>query len=105
MPLDSPARMLVDFFPICKMLASLHSTFRILIDLLPVKYYPTWLPGSDFKKDALYVRGLVSDMMDTPYEMVKRKLVYPSCCLGRRNVNERQPCRNLGLLGRHSPEI
>ncbi|THH28087.1 hypothetical protein EUX98_g6102 [Antrodiella citrinella] len=51
----SPARMLVDFFPI-------------------LKHYPTWLPGSKFKVDALYVRGLVKDMTDTPYEMVKRKL-------------------------------
>ncbi|TCD62439.1 hypothetical protein EIP91_006901 [Steccherinum ochraceum] len=51
----SPARMLVDFFPI-------------------LRHYPTWLPGSKFKVEALHVRGLVKAMMDAPYEMVKRKL-------------------------------
>ncbi|KAH8093136.1 cytochrome P450 [Cristinia sonorae] len=51
----SPARMLVDFFPI-------------------LRHYPTWLPGATFKVEALHVRGLVKSMMDTPYEMVKREL-------------------------------
>ncbi|TBU39014.1 cytochrome P450 [Dichomitus squalens] len=52
----SPGSMLVDFFPI-------------------LKGIPLWMPGSGFKRQALYVRSLVRRTLDTPYEMVKRDLM------------------------------
>ncbi|OBZ74506.1 O-methylsterigmatocystin oxidoreductase [Grifola frondosa] len=48
----SPGSMLVDFFPILKVL-------------------PIWAPGAGFKRDALKIRGLVRTMLDTPFNMVK----------------------------------
>ncbi|KAI0655744.1 cytochrome P450 [Cubamyces menziesii] len=51
----SPGSMLVDFFPI-------------------LKGIPLWAPGSGFKHRAYYVRGLIRQTLDTPFDMVKRAL-------------------------------
>ena len=43
----------------------------------PVKGIPLWAPGSGFKHRAYYVRGLIRQTLDTPFDMVKRALVSP----------------------------
>ncbi|KAI0640974.1 cytochrome P450 [Trametes meyenii] len=52
----SPGSMLVDFFPI-------------------LKNIPTWMPGAGFKRNAFRIRGLVRNLMDLPYNMVKNAMV------------------------------
>ncbi|KAI0744945.1 cytochrome P450 [Earliella scabrosa] len=51
----SPGSMLVDFFPI-------------------LKHYPLWMPGSGWMKQALFVRHVLRQSLDIPYEMVARGL-------------------------------
>ncbi|KAI0632690.1 cytochrome P450 [Trametes polyzona] len=51
----SPGSMLVDFFPILKEL-------------------PTWAPGAGFKRNAFRIRGMLRDLMDIPYNMVRTAL-------------------------------
>ncbi|EGO28626.1 hypothetical protein SERLADRAFT_413459 [Serpula lacrymans var. lacrymans S7.9] len=50
-----------------------------IVDLIPVftsvKYLPEWMPGAGFKRRAAVVRKLVRAMMQTPFEMVKKKKV------------------------------
>lgn len=72
----SPGSMLVDFFPICTFPSEppKHHCFAHKTRLT-VKYYPTWLPGSSWKTNALNVRVLVQRVMDVPYNMVKNKMV------------------------------
>ncbi|CDO69938.1 hypothetical protein BN946_scf184836.g12 [Trametes cinnabarina] len=48
----SPGSMLVDFFPL-------------------LKGIPTWMPGAGFKRNAFRVRGMVRELMNSPYNMVK----------------------------------
>jgi len=51
----SPGAMLVDFFPI-------------------LKHWPIWMPLSGFKRHALYTRGLVQSLFDTPYQYIKAQI-------------------------------
>ncbi|EGO02937.1 hypothetical protein SERLA73DRAFT_70422 [Serpula lacrymans var. lacrymans S7.3] len=60
-----------------------------IVDLIPVlKYLPEWMPGAGFKRRAAVVRKLVRAMMQTPFEMVKKKKSLGTC----------QPCFTLSLL-------
>ncbi|EGO28627.1 hypothetical protein SERLADRAFT_406107 [Serpula lacrymans var. lacrymans S7.9] len=60
-----------------------------IVDLIPVlKYLPKWMPGAGFKRRAAVVRKLVRAMMETPFEMVKKKKSLGTC----------QPCFTLSLL-------
>lgn len=43
--------------------------------MLIVKWIPLWMPGSGFKRQAHYVKSLVRQLLDTPFEMVQRRLV------------------------------
>lgn len=43
-----------------------------------VKHWPTWMPFSDFKKHAVLTRALVDDLMNTPYNWVKGRMVRPA---------------------------
>jgi len=44
-----------------------------LVDFVPVlRYMPTWLPGSAWKRKALDVRRLMQDVMHIPYEHTKQ---------------------------------
>ncbi|KAH8107960.1 cytochrome P450 monooxygenase [Cristinia sonorae] len=46
-----------------------------LVDFFPIlKYYPLWLPGSQFKRMAARTRELVQSMINAPYDMVKQRL-------------------------------
>jgi hypothetical protein len=68
----TPAAMFVDFFPICMLLFNL-GIYRI--DLLsPVKYWPTWMPLSGWKRHAMYTKSLVQQMFDIPYNYAKTQL-------------------------------
>ncbi|OSD03845.1 cytochrome P450 [Trametes coccinea BRFM310] len=51
----SPGSMLVDFFPVLKSI-------------------PTWMPGAGFKRNAFKIRGMVRELMDSPFNMVKRAM-------------------------------
>ena len=42
---------------------------------IPVKYWPTFLPGSRFKRQALETRKLVRKMITEPFQMVKDAIV------------------------------
>ena len=43
--------------------------------VLEVRYIPEWLPGAGFKRHALKARNLINDMIDMPFEFVKRNRV------------------------------
>ncbi|KAH9917065.1 cytochrome P450 [Fomitopsis serialis] len=46
-----------------------------LVDFVPIlRYMPTWLPGSAWKRKALDVRRLMQDVMHIPYEHTKQAL-------------------------------
>lgn len=70
----SPASMLVDFIPI-RGYNQCHSTAHVVLIHFTVKYYPTWLPGAEWKRRALAVRPLGKQMVNWPYDMVKEKMV------------------------------
>ena len=40
-----------------------------------MKYLPVWFPFAQFKRHALFTRGLVFKMFDTPYQWVKDQIV------------------------------
>ena len=40
-----------------------------------VRHYPLWLPGSGWMKQALYVREILRQSLDIPYEKVAQGLV------------------------------
>lgn len=48
---------------------------RDLIIITTVKHYPTWLPGSAWKRRTLKAAVLVKAMHDVPYNMVRDQLV------------------------------
>ncbi|GJE84147.1 cytochrome P450 [Phanerochaete sordida] len=46
-----------------------------LVDFLPIlKYLPTWMPGTQFKRDAATWRPQVDLMFDEPFDVVKQSL-------------------------------
>jgi hypothetical protein len=48
------------------------------------------MPFSDFKKHAVYTRALVEDLINTPYNWVKDRVVRPiNRCMGWLLVNPR----------------
>jgi len=48
----------------------------VLCDMFPMlKYLPTWFPFAQFKRHALFTRGLVSKMFDAPHQWVKNQIV------------------------------
>ena len=73
--IGGPGSLMVDLIPIRTfsiwwyLPASAHSFPGI------VKHWPTWMPFSDFKKHAVYTRVLVDDLMNTPFNWVKSRMV------------------------------
>ncbi|KAK4504360.1 hypothetical protein PRZ48_005276 [Zasmidium cellare] len=46
-----------------------------LVDFIPVlKYWPSWMPGGDFKNKARAHKKTLDDAADIPYDFVKRKM-------------------------------
>ncbi|KAH8100126.1 cytochrome P450 [Cristinia sonorae] len=46
-----------------------------LVDLLPIlKYTPSWFPGQQFARHAVYVRSLSHDMRTRPYQQVQAQM-------------------------------
>lgn len=43
--------------------------------IFAVKYVPSWMPGAGFKKQAKEWRGLAEKMLNSPFDMVNRKIV------------------------------
>jgi len=76
-----PGAMLCDMFPLCKLtIGRSHRSYVfwmwILITSSPVvKYLPAWFPFAQFKRHALFTRGLVLKMFDVPYQWVKEQVV------------------------------
>ena len=76
-----PGAMLCDMFPACEltMRTLIGSSFWTWIFMTPssglVKYLPAWFPFAQFKRHALFTRGLVFKMFDTPYQWVKGQIV------------------------------
>lgn len=73
--IGGPGSLLVDLIPICTFVL-----FTVVTRLQPtvsgvVKHWPTWMPFSDFKKHAVYTRALVDDLINTPYNWVKGRMV------------------------------
>ncbi|KAI0779913.1 cytochrome P450 [Fomes fomentarius] len=47
----------------------------MLVDFIPIlKHYPLWMPGSGWMKQALYVRKILRQSLDIPYETVAQGL-------------------------------
>lgn len=47
-----------------------------LVNALPfLRYFPSWFPGSQFHKQAEQCRMLTREMLDLPYNFVKRNMV------------------------------
>ena len=40
-----------------------------------VRHIPSWMPGAGFKRHALKTRKAVQEMINVPYEMVKKAKV------------------------------
>lgn len=40
-----------------------------------LKYVPAWFPGAEFKRQAAYVKALVSEMQKEPFQYVKNNMV------------------------------
>jgi len=50
----------------------LLSDGSVLVDFIPIlKYYPTWLPGSDWKTQAIAARHVVRAFLETPYSTAR----------------------------------
>jgi hypothetical protein len=45
------------------------------IDMLPVKYIPTWFPGAKLKRDAQSAKADVLAQFEGPFNMVKERMV------------------------------
>ena len=75
--IGGPGSLLVDLIPICMFLTC--CCYETSADCVSgvVQHWPTWMPFSDFKKHAVYTRGLVDDLMNTPYNWVKARMVRP----------------------------
>jgi hypothetical protein len=69
---------LVDFFPICPFVDDFSPVAGI--DMLPVKYIPTWFPGAKFKRDAQSAKADVLAQFEGPFNMVKEKMVMHLIC-------------------------
>ncbi|KAI0712878.1 hypothetical protein C8Q72DRAFT_222129 [Fomitopsis betulina] len=74
----SPSASLVDSIPICELrrgsiraVPCTHCQYPYII----VRYMPTWLPGSGWKRKALDVRKLMHEVMSIPYEKTKEAVV------------------------------
>lgn len=77
--IGGPGSLLVDLIPIrmCDM-SLFNPDLQLILDMPGVvKHWPTWMPFSDFKKHAVYTRALVDDLMNTPYNWVKGRMVRP----------------------------
>ena len=75
--IGGPGSLLVDLIPICTF--STRRYYETSADCVSgiVQHWPTWMPFSDFKKHALYTRALVDDLINTPYNWVKGRMVRP----------------------------
>lgn len=51
------------------------SLVATLVDFFPfLRHIPTWMPGSGFKRRAFIARQRVREMLDTPYDKVRREV-------------------------------
>ncbi|KAG6907755.1 hypothetical protein DXG01_007509 [Tephrocybe rancida] len=63
-----------------------------LVDFIPVlRHIPTWAPFSEFKRKALKTRVAVEEMMNLPFEMVKKQM----------RSGQARPCFTSTLLELH----
>ncbi|KAJ3487101.1 hypothetical protein NLI96_g3767 [Meripilus lineatus] len=63
----------------------------MLVDFIPIlRHWPTWLPGSGWKRNALAIRALGEEMINYPYNMVKEKMAAGTAkpCLVTRLIGE-----------------
>lgn len=63
---------MVNVFPIRKISCI---DLVLLLKSVTVKYVPAWLPGAQFKRDALFGKLLGIRMRNAPYTMVKERMV------------------------------
>ncbi|KAL4246690.1 cytochrome P450 family protein [Abortiporus biennis] len=55
--------------------AAPRGPMEILVDFFPrLKHYPTWLPGSSWKRNALEVRKAVKSTLDAPYALIRHRM-------------------------------
>ena len=48
----------------------------LLVDVLPVlRYIPSWFPGAHFQRLAAEWRDHLTQMVETPFELVKKQMV------------------------------
>ena len=58
----------------------MNRAFLTIYLRLEVRHIPTWFPGAEFKRSAEVGRKLTEDMINVPYEDVKRKRVRLFLC-------------------------
>lgn len=62
-----------------------------LVDIFPfLRYVPSWVPGANFKRTAVSWGKTLNDMVDVPFELVKRRMASGHHPLGQcvcTNVN------------------
>ncbi|KAG6850397.1 hypothetical protein H0H93_013952, partial [Arthromyces matolae] len=71
-------------------------------------HIPTWAPFAEFKRQALKTRGAVEDMMNIPFDMVKKQMVSHRSLLGLVSMlillqrsGQARPCFTSNLLELH----
>ena len=71
-----PGRYLVDLIPIrtCSIYGIVECIYSA-DQCFPVKYVPSWFPGAEFQKDALYARDMSRKMVNNPFNVVKEREV------------------------------
>jgi len=94
--IGGPGSLLVDLIPICTFLARCYYETSANCVSSIVQHWPTWMPFSDFKKHAVYTRALVDDLINTPYNWVKGRMVRPMiwCAALSLTLDPSPGCRN-----------
>ena len=55
--------------------SDLHLRKRFHTNNSSVKYYPSWLPGGQFKKDATEAKAIMQQLRHMPFNMVRNEMV------------------------------
>jgi hypothetical protein len=70
-----PGQFLVDVFPICSPCPSPCTELGSSMDILSVKYVPSWFPGARFKHLASEWKPITRNVKDLPFAYAKKRMV------------------------------
>jgi hypothetical protein len=69
-----PGSTLFNMFPARKF--SITGFFSTIYLFISVGLLPPWFPGAGFKRYALYCKKITNEMIDRPFEFVKKNMVF-----------------------------